>query len=751
MTTPPKSNKQSSNMIQDMMRANGDFKQAIIYDATTRFIPGLLSGIARAVSGRFQRRAQRMCNDVMRRAACNKDEVRVRVGSIVIERNYKVAGEHNDMFDAVLALASDLPQARFVKRTARGVFIVETDKEIKLTPDISFMKLRALEVEGEIEKMSIDVFSHTQDIVQLRTYLIDVEALYMKSKKNQLGRQLFYFDELPVIPPMGPVIGALSNSMAPDLSKSPSLLTFTMFPLHTNKSLKNIYGSSVKKAKKRIDFFLSNPAWYREKGIPYTLGILLHGAPGCGKTSFIKGLAQDTGRHVINFKLSKYTTISQINNLFYSSRISVVRDGASATHDIPIDKRIIVMEDIDCLSDVVLDRSATAGQGHVGQEMASQQQSQHQLNLAVLLNILDGVLETPGRIVIMTSNEPWKLDSALVRPGRIDISIEFQKCTSDDIMDMVHGICGIQIDRAAASQYLLEDVWTPAEVTKVIFENLDEPLHALEIFKDYPKDNRGDMKSRLKARDETAVHSHNNRNNRNIRDIRDMDETNEYEFNRTNQELDKMKITVQGWEDARNADIAQAQAKSREDRVAIIDLAEASREDKAKKDAATLFADAKRQAEASREDKAKKDAATVFADKLVLEREDFVNNGSKVSKIDWPAGGKEEAAIYNQAASRSAEIMADQINRAGTGGYNTDIAKKNNDVLCNDLLRSTPANDAPSGPIDFTKPASKEMFQPWMTTAADNHMPLNSAYSLFADMPGINETGTATTATTEVR
>ena len=38
--------------------------------------------------------------------------------------------------------------------------------------------------------------------------------------------------------------------------------------------------------------FLSSGAWYAEKGIPYRRGYLLHGPPGCGKTSF----AQVSGR-----------------------------------------------------------------------------------------------------------------------------------------------------------------------------------------------------------------------------------------------------------------------------------------------------------------------------------------------------------------------------------------------------------------------------------------------------------------------
>ena len=43
-----------------------------------------------------------------------------------------------------------------------------------------------------------------------------------------------------------------------------------------------------------------------------------------------------------------------------------------------------------------------------------------QLSLSGLLNVLDGVVDTPGRIVIMTTNHPESLDPALIRPGRVD-------------------------------------------------------------------------------------------------------------------------------------------------------------------------------------------------------------------------------------------------------------------------------------------------------------------------------------------
>lgn len=42
------------------------------------------------------------------------------------------------------------------------------------------------------------------------------------------------------------------------------------------------------------------------------------------------------------------------------------------------------------------------------------------LNLAGVLNVLDGVVDCPNRILVMTTNHPEKLDPALIRPGRVN-------------------------------------------------------------------------------------------------------------------------------------------------------------------------------------------------------------------------------------------------------------------------------------------------------------------------------------------
>ena len=103
-------------------------------------------------------------------------------------------------------------------------------------------------------------------------------------------------------------------------------------------------------------------------------------------------------------------------------------------------------------------------------------QHSQKLTLSFLLNVLDGVLETPGRIVILTSNHPEKLDKALVRPGRIDLKVHFQRCTKEDIKETILKITGkIVTDEDLDG---IEDYqWTPAELTQKIFEHIDGDIN----------------------------------------------------------------------------------------------------------------------------------------------------------------------------------------------------------------------------------------------------------------------------------
>lgn len=68
-----------------------------------------------------------------------------------------------------------------------------------------------------------------------------------------------------------------------------------------------------------------------------------------------------------------------------------------------------------------------------------------ELNLSGLLNVLDGVVDTPGRILIMTTNHPEKLDAALIRPGRIDKKLILGYMRAEDVCNMLEHYFQLQL------------------------------------------------------------------------------------------------------------------------------------------------------------------------------------------------------------------------------------------------------------------------------------------------------------------
>ena len=55
------------------------------------------------------------------------------------------------------------------------------------------------------------------------------------------------------------------------------------------------------------------------------------------------------------------------------------------------------------------------------------------LTLGQLLEIMDGIFEMPGRVIIFTSNHPEIIDPALLRPGRIDLNIRMDFLRRSDV------------------------------------------------------------------------------------------------------------------------------------------------------------------------------------------------------------------------------------------------------------------------------------------------------------------------------
>ncbi|KAI8626541.1 P-loop containing nucleoside triphosphate hydrolase protein [Xylariaceae sp. FL1651] len=136
--------------------------------------------------------------------------------------------------------------------------------------------------------------------------------------------------------------------------------------------------------------------FYSEQGIPYRRGYLLHGPPGCGKSSLSLALAGKFGLDL------------------YMANLSNLQDGDLESLFAVLPARcLVLLEDIDAVG---LKRQEEDPESWRGPHA-------YKCSLSSLLNVLDGVASQEGRVVIMTSNLPDQLDDALVRPGRIDIKI----------------------------------------------------------------------------------------------------------------------------------------------------------------------------------------------------------------------------------------------------------------------------------------------------------------------------------------
>ena len=107
------------------------------------------------------------------------------------------------------------------------------------------------------------------------------------------------------------------------------------------------------------------------------------------------------------------------------------------------------------------------------------------IDLSFLLNLLDGTLESAGRIIAISSNFPERIDRALIRPGRIDMIIHFKKCNANILSEMVTSFYDKEIVLPEIPDYK----WSPAEVNQILFRNFDKPEVAVrELTELQPKD-----------------------------------------------------------------------------------------------------------------------------------------------------------------------------------------------------------------------------------------------------------------------
>jgi hypothetical protein len=178
------------------------------------------------------------------------------------------------------------------------------------------------------------------------------------------------------------------------------------------RALDTVYlpDSVVDSVLKSTEMFLGSRETYNRLGIPWRFGILLYGPPGTGKSSMVRALA------------TKYAL-----PIYYLNVGSVERPGdlQRLIESVP-NRSILLIEDVDSIPAA---RHRKEESTETGCETVKKGEDKGVI-AADLLNAIDGVIATEGRILIFTTNHRERLDPALIRRGRVDA--EFHITTAQD-------------------------------------------------------------------------------------------------------------------------------------------------------------------------------------------------------------------------------------------------------------------------------------------------------------------------------
>lgn len=170
------------------------------------------------------------------------------------------------------------------------------------------------------------------------------------------------------------------------------------------------------------------------------LGILLYGPPGTGKTGTISAIANMLGRSLLIINFTEITTTKQLDELMNP-------------HDYK--DYVIVFDEFDCVLDVISGSQKQKEEkpewGNMllfaeGEERKNlikmmkegrSRKADTPIDMAYLLQKLDGLESAEGRIIVATTNNPDKINPALLRPGRFDLKLCLGLCTQSMIVDIL--------------------------------------------------------------------------------------------------------------------------------------------------------------------------------------------------------------------------------------------------------------------------------------------------------------------------
>lgn len=178
---------------------------------------------------------------------------------------------------------------------------------------------------------------------------------------------------------------------------------------------------------KILDEFFTNRKWYESRGLNYKQVYVLYGPPGTGKTSLIKALASHYNRDVCQLTLSMMS-----NNTFQKAIRKLPTASFCLIEDFDDSGAVSSRKGVMTIKKSPSDNGliAPAEDNSTTKNIADMFEM---LTLSTILNTLDGIADIDDVVIFMTTNCIDKIDPALLRKGRVDMSFYIGELKDSDI------------------------------------------------------------------------------------------------------------------------------------------------------------------------------------------------------------------------------------------------------------------------------------------------------------------------------
>ncbi|KAJ9537731.1 hypothetical protein OSB04_030464 [Centaurea solstitialis] len=217
--------------------------------------------------------------------------------------------------------------------------------------------------------------------------------------------------------------------------------------------------------------FSRSKDYYKKEGKSWKRGYLINGPPGTGKSSMIAAMANFLEYDIYNLELAFVKDNTELRKLLINTS----------------SKSIIVIEDIDCLFDLMGQRKEKK-EGSKEEEkdpIATKAKAEKDRDkkgsegtLSGLLNFIDELWSTCGseRLIVLTTNYVENLGLSLTRKGRMDMHIEMSYCCYETFKVLAKNYLNVESHElfATIGRLLEESNITPADVAENLMPKSDE-------------------------------------------------------------------------------------------------------------------------------------------------------------------------------------------------------------------------------------------------------------------------------------